>query len=300
MTSRPAPAPPPDRGTPARPSTDRTTADQATADRTTADRATADLLDRFLAGLRTRLPLLRALWAHGSLAGGDYQQGRSDLDLIAIVDRPCTPDEERQLGELHETLDRTDPLAAKLHCSYLAADETADPDRLHLTWAHRELMRRTVTPVTRRELHTFGRVLHGDTPAALLPPVTDAQLTAYICTDLRDYWRPALEDPELWLQDIWVDLGLLILARATVTLRDGTLISKGEALAVLGELGAPDEVIADIRNRRYGPAAPPPPSGPARPSDRLTRRADLTRAFLGPALDRTLATYGHHSPALEG
>lgn len=84
----------PDLGTPAPPS---------------ADRATADLLDRFLAGLRPRLPLLRALWAHGSLAGGDYQQGRSDLDLIAVVDRPCTPDEERQLGALHETLDRTDP-----------------------------------------------------------------------------------------------------------------------------------------------------------------------------------------------
>ncbi|MFD5734057.1 nucleotidyltransferase [Streptomyces sioyaensis] len=275
----------PDRGTPAPPSTDR---------------ATADLLDRFLAALRPRLPLLRALWAHGSLAGGDYQQGRSDLDLIAIVDRSCTPDEERQLGELHETLDRTDPLAAKLHCSYLAADETADPAHTHLTWAHRELMRRTVTPVTRRELHTFGRVLHGDAPAALLPPVTDAQLAAFIRTDLRDFWRPALEDPELWLQDIWVDLGLLTLARATVTLRDGTLISKGEALAVLGELGAPDEVIADIRNRRYGPAAPPPPPGPARPPDRLTRRADLTRAFLGPALDRMLMTYGHNSPAPRG
>ncbi|WP_406480714.1 nucleotidyltransferase [Streptomyces platensis] len=299
MTSRPAPAPPPESGPPG--AVTETSGEGSGEERTAGGGAvgeraadeTADLLDRFLAGLRRRIPRLRALWAHGSLAGGDYQQGRSDLDLIAIADRPCTPDEERQLGALHATLDRTDPLAAKLHCSYLAADETADPARIHLTWAHRELMRRTVTPVTRRELHTFGRVLHGDTPAALLPPVTDAQLAAFIRADLRDYWRPALEDPELWLQDIWVDLGLLTLARATVTLRDGTLISKGEALAVLGELGAPDEVIADIRNRRYGPAAPPPPPGP---SDALARRADLTRAFLGPALDRTLATYGHNSP----
>ncbi|WP_211117450.1 nucleotidyltransferase [Streptomyces sp. RPA4-5] len=306
MTSRPTPAPPPESGPPgAVTETSGEGSGEGSGEERAAgggsDRATADLLDRFLAGLRLRLPRLRALWAHGSLAGGDYQQGRSDLDLIAIVDRPCTPDEERQLGALHTTLDRTDPLAAKLHCSYLAADETAEPARIHLTWAHRELMRRTVTPVTRRELHTFGRVLHGDdTPAALLPPVTDAQLAAYIATDLRDYWRPTLEDPDLWLQDIWVDLGLLTLARATVTLRDGTLISKGEALAVLGELGAPDEVIADIRNRRYGPAAPPPPPGPARPSDALTRRADLTRAFLGPALDRTLATYGHNSPTPQG
>ncbi|MEU8912871.1 nucleotidyltransferase [Streptomyces nigrescens] len=186
-------------------------------------------------------------------------RGRSDLDLIAIVDRPCTPEEERPLGELHATLDRTDPLAAKLHRSYLAADETADPAHIHLTRAHRELKRRTVTPVTRRELHTFGRVLYGDAPTALLPPVTDTELATFIRTDLRESWRHAPDEPEERLQDIWDDLGLLTLARATVTLRDGTLISKGEALAVLGELGAQDEVIADIRHRRYEPAAPPPP-----------------------------------------
>ncbi|MFC9881603.1 nucleotidyltransferase [Streptomyces libani] len=312
MTSTPGPAPLPEPAPPGaaaeatgeRNPADRTTPDGVPPDRVTpvrpaTDRATAHLLDRFLAALRPRLPL-RALWAHGSLAGGDYQQGRSDLDLIAIVDRPCTPEEERQLGELHATLDRTDPLAAKLHCSYLAADETADPAHIHLTWAHRELKRRTVTPVTRRELHTFGRVLYGDAPTALFPPVTDAELATFIRTDLREFWRPALDEPEEWLQDIWVDLGMLTLARATVTLRDGTLISKGEALAVLGELGAPDEVIADIRHRRYGPAAPPPPPGPARPSDRVARRADLTRAFLGPAIDRTLATYGHTFPAPPG
>ncbi|MFE0375045.1 nucleotidyltransferase [Streptomyces inhibens] len=275
---------------------------------------TARLLHRFLASLRSRLPL-RALWAHGSLAGGDYRQGRSDLDLIALLDRPCTPEEERHLGELHQTLEATDSLAAKLHCSYLVADGTAaDPERNHLTWAHQELMHRTVTPVTRRELHTFGRVLHGDAPAAFLPPVTDAQLAAFVLTDLRDFWRPALDHPERWLQDIWVDLGLLTLARATVTLRDGTLISKGEALAVLNELGAPRDVVTDIRNRRYGPPAstpaptpalaptpaptPPQPLPPARPHPPHwpTHRAALTRAFLGPAIDRTLATYGDTLP----
>ncbi|BDM71599.1 nucleotidyltransferase [Streptomyces nigrescens] len=259
----------------------------------TQDRRTDALLQRFRTGLHTRLPL-RALWAHGSLAGGDYQEGRSDLDLIAVLDRPPTPEDERHIGALHRTLDATDPLAPHLHCSYLVADDTAaDPGRSHLTWAHRELFHRPVTPVTRRELHTFGRVLSGDAPGALLPPVTDAELATHIRDDLQSYWRPALDHPARWLQDIWVDLGLLTLARATVTLRDGSLITKAEALTVLGELGAPAAVVTDITTRRYGPRPPVVPTDPGGPgpSPWHLRRADLTRAFLGPAIDRTLATY---------
>ncbi|UZJ33744.1 nucleotidyltransferase domain-containing protein [Streptomyces endophytica] len=225
----------------------------------TQDRRTDALLQRFRTALHTHLPL-RALWAHGSLAGGDYQEGRSDLDLIAVLDRPPTPEDERHIGALHRALDATDPLAPHLHCSYLVADDTAaDPGCCHLTWAQRELFHRPVTPVTRRELHTFGRVLSGDAPGALLPPVTDVELATHIRHDLQGYWRPALDRPARWLQDVWVDLGLLTLARATVALRDGTLITKAEALTVLGELGAPAAVVTDITSRRYGPGPRPSP-----------------------------------------
>ncbi len=50
---------------------------------------TEELLDRFVRALTALAP--EAVWAHGSLAGGDYQEGRSDLDLIAVLPRPVTP-----------------------------------------------------------------------------------------------------------------------------------------------------------------------------------------------------------------
>lgn len=89
---------------------------------------------------------------------------------------------------------------------------------------------------------------------------------------------------EWWIRDIWVDLGLLTLARATVTLGSGELITKRQALGVLNQLGAPIEVLDDIRQRRYGD--PDPAS-----EQWLTRRAELTLAFLGPAIDQVVATY---------
>jgi hypothetical protein len=53
------------------------------------DEATDRLLGAFVSAIQPVVPLV-SVWAHGSLAGGDYQPGRSDLDLIAILSRPCT------------------------------------------------------------------------------------------------------------------------------------------------------------------------------------------------------------------
>ena len=43
------------------------------------------LLDRFADDAGGVVPLA-ALWAHGSLALGDFQPGRSDLDLVALTE----------------------------------------------------------------------------------------------------------------------------------------------------------------------------------------------------------------------
>ncbi|MFD8522993.1 nucleotidyltransferase domain-containing protein [Streptomyces capillispiralis] len=237
------------------------------------------LLDRFLTGLAPLVPV--AVWAHGSLAGGDYQEGRSDLDLIAVLDHPIGARTVWRIALLHNRL-RAGPLADRLHCTYLTPSTAADAERRHLTWAHEKLFRRPVTPVTRAELHRFGRVLRGAPPADVLPPVPDGELAAFVVRDQRDFWRRAVDRAAHWTQDVWVDLGLLTFARATVTLREGRLITKGEALDVLPGLGAPAEVVADIGRRRYGDPAPPA-------AEWTERRARLTRDYLGPAIDALVA-----------
>lgn len=241
------------------------------------------LLDRFLAGLAPLDPV--AVWAHGSLGAGDYQEGRSDLDLIAVLPRPATARTAWRLGLLHARL-RDEPLAGLLHCTYMSPDTVADPARRHLTWAHEQLFKRPVTPVTRRELHSFGRILHGESPKRLLPPVTDPELDAFVVRDQRDFWRPNVRRAELWWQDVWVDLGLITFARATVTLREGRLITKREALAELPALGAPGEVVEDVTERRYGNGA-----RPGATAEWTGRRAELTRSYLGPAIDTLVASY---------
>jgi hypothetical protein len=213
------------------------------------------LLDRFSADASRVVPLA-ALWAHGSLALGDFQPGRSDLDLVALVAATITGPQRDELKRVHEALISELPLADKLHCSYVPRSGLADVSRPHVTWAQGELFDRTVSPVSRRELSLGGLCLFGPGPADLIPAVTDQELADYIRADLRDFWHPATARPELWLRDIWVDLGLLTLARATVTLQQGRLITKKEALDVLAGLAAPTGVLRDIYQRRYETAPP--------------------------------------------
>ena len=239
------------------------------------------LLDRFAADAGGVLPLT-ALWAHGSLALGDYQPGRSDLDLIALTGSRLTGEQEQDLRRVHEALHGQVPLAEKLHCSYVVGTELGDTNRSHLTWAHGELFARIVSPVTRRELCQGGLSLLGPDPALVVPPLTDDELADYVRLDMRDYWYPKTAMPELWLRDIWVDLGLLTFARATVTLREGRLITKREALDVLACLGAPPGVLRDIFQRRY--ENPPPLSERWR-----AERGDQARTYLREAISQFLS-----------
>jgi hypothetical protein len=239
------------------------------------------LLDRFAADAGQVLPLV-ALWAHGSLAAGDFVAGRSDLDLVGLVADPVSDAARQDLQRVHESLIRDEPLAAGLHCTYVVHGDQADSGRKHLTWAHAELFERRVSPVTRRELLDGGLCLVGPPPATVIPAVTDAELADYVRADLRDFYLPHTDRADLWLRDIWVDLGMLTLARADVTLREGRLITKREALGVLEDMGAPADVVADIRARRYGGAADTT-------DEWLARRGELARTFIRQGIERVTA-----------
>lgn len=246
------------------------------------DDETARLLDRFVAAAGQAVPLV-AVWAHGSLALGDYQPGRSDLDLLAVVPAAITSAQRAQLQAAHEALTRDAPLATHLHCSYMTRGDLTNPAADHVTWAHQELFERPVSPVTRRELAQGALILHGPGPDGLVPPVDDSTLAAYIRDDLRSFWYPYTGVHSVWREDIWVDLGLLTPARAAVTLAEGRLITKREALSVLPALGAPIAVVTDIEQRRY--AHPAPISATWR-----TRRGLLARHWTRDAIQRILAS----------
>ena len=192
------------------------------------------------------------LYCGGSLAMGDFRPGVSDLDLAAVVAAELDERQQADLVALHERLLREEPTAAKLHCAYVPQDALADLGAGHLTWAHGELYRRPFSGIARAELLHAGITVHGPPPADLLPAVDEATLHQAARDELIGYWTAAVRKPQIWLHDVYVDLGLLTLARVEATLTEGRLITKAEALDRLDRFDVPDALVREIAHRRQG------------------------------------------------
>lgn len=218
----------------------------------------AELLAEFGAGIRPVAGAI-ALYVGGSLATGDYRPGISDMDLAAVVREPLDGDQQRRLAELHRQLITKWPAAAELHCVYVPAGELADVAAEHLTWAFDELFPRSLSGVARAELLGPGFAVFGPPPAELIPPMSEADLREAARHELSGYWTQALRRPRAWLQDVYVNLGLIVLARADATLAGDGIITKHEALTRLDRFHVPPRLVEEIRRRRDGEDVPVPP-----------------------------------------
>jgi len=114
------------------------------------------------------------------------------------------------------------------------------------------MFRRSLSGISRAELHQFGVTVYGPPPADLVPPVDRPALTEAARTELRGYWKGAVRRRRVWRTDLHVDLGLTTVSRAAVTIAEGRLITKREAIDRLPGLGVPAGLADEIRRRRAG------------------------------------------------
>jgi hypothetical protein len=71
--------------------------------------------------------------------------------------------------------------------------------------------------------------------------------------EITGYWSRIARRRRCWLQDTWVDFGLITLPRAEALLTAGDLITKSEAIRRLPGFGVPAAALAgQIRRRRDG------------------------------------------------
>jgi hypothetical protein len=206
----------------------------------------APVVPRFAAAIR-EVAGVTAFYAGGSIGSGDYRPGISDLDLVAVLGAPLPRARRERLRQLHRTVG-----AAKLHCAYVPLPEISDVSVKHVNWAHERMFRRPLSGISRAELHQFGVTVYGPPPAAVVPAVSREALSEAARVELRGYWTGAVRRARVWRTDLHVDLGLTTVSRADVTIAEGRLITKREAIDRLPALGVPAELADEIRRRRAG------------------------------------------------
>lgn len=222
------------------------------------------------------------LYVGGSVASGDYRPAVSDIDAVALVGDPLGPAARRALTHTHQELGRAGVDAAGLHCAYVVRRHVGDVAYRHWTWAFDELFRRPFSGIGRAELLADPVVVHGPRPSQWLPAMDVDDLRDAARTELSGYWTTALRKRAIWRQDVYVDHCVTTVGRADLTIRDGRLVTKTEAIAHLAELGLPPEILDGVRRRRAGNDVW------ISPAEREAR-ADEVRAFLRRQIARLLA-----------
>jgi hypothetical protein len=189
------------------------------------------------------------LWVAGSLSGGDYVPGISDLDLVAIVDGPIGDEQRLALIALHRELDRGDADGLDLGCVYVEQRLANDADVRHPTWTHGALVSRVLSGVTRAELDRHGYAVFGRPPKAVLDAVTDADVREAARAEICGYWAQAARRPWWWLSPVIADLGLTGMARGRHSLATGQLLTKSDGIE---QAHAPGWLVEQLRARRRG------------------------------------------------
>jgi len=219
----------------------------------------------YLAALVERLravlgPSLVGVYAGGSLALGDYEAPRSDLDVSAVVDRPLARDEKEAIveGVRHEAL----PCPARgLELVVYTVDAVRAPSakagfELNLNTGRDTAFRADFEPVE-GELHWFAidrSVLHAHGLALLGPPAAEV-----FADPGREALVPLLADTLRWYRaDGAADDAVLNACRAVRYAEEGFWSSKPSAARwAEGRLGD-DELVAQALRARAGGEAPDP------------------------------------------
>lgn len=195
---------------------------------------------------------LQGLYLYGSLTTGDFSPATSDIDVIAVPLRQPGEDMLGQAQRMHLELASAGGAAGRLNCLYITAGALADSEQLHPYWYSDHFTEWQLKKMTMAELTRSGRALHGPWPPPGLAEVSVADLQRAVRAELDGYWRQMTARTDIWLQEKWVDFGIITVARSAALLRDGELITKSEAISRLAAFGVPAWLSAQVARRRAG------------------------------------------------
>jgi len=208
----------------------------------------ATALGRYLEIADSAAPgLIEGLYVVGSYALGDWIEGTSDIDIVAVTAEPATDEDFGSLRTVH-ALVRQEMPEQHIDGPYLAwGDLIAEPATgLHRPWVLGDDLRHDgdcfeINPITWYTLATYGVTARGPAAETLGIPTDRVARERFVVDNLGSYWRGVADNiheacsrPEPPTFDggllVWCTLGPLRLLYTALT---GDVTSKRRA----GEYG---------------------------------------------------------------
>jgi predicted nucleotidyltransferase len=177
------------------------------------------------------------LYLHGSLATGDFNIKRSDIDFLVVTAEEVSDQILPALKAMHEgiaasgldwatklegpyisqaSLRRFDPAQAK-H-PWLGADGNFSIQELGIDWIIQLYI-----------IREYGITVAGPNPQALIDPIEPDHLRQAELRTLQEWWLPQLQNPVRLQSSEYQTYAILTMCRALYTLQHGVVVSKPAA-----------------------------------------------------------------------
>lgn len=203
-------------------------------------------LNRLRDGLITLLgPNLIGLYVHGSLASGGFKSGRSDIDFLALIDTPLTPDHMTALGAFFQDMAATDrPWGSRLEGPFMTRAELRRYDPAHIYFPSVRVEEAFGVHgngvdwvIQRHILREQAIILHGPPLHDHIDPIPQAALIQAVREVLGDWWTQQYHNPTVIRDREYQVFAVQSMCRALYALRTGQMGSKQEAVTwALGAL----------------------------------------------------------------
>ena len=193
------------------------------------------LLDLLLDGVRAVLDdRFAGLYLYGSLAAGEFDPARSDIDFLVATAGELPAGLLPALAAMHERIAAASPRwAAVLEGSYIPLVDLRRYDPAHAKHPHLSMgdglhvERHDADGVILRHiLREQGIALAGPPPHTLIDPVTPDDLRRAVVDLFHSWWAPVLDDSTRLHPPAYQTYAILTMCRILYTLHHGAVVSK--------------------------------------------------------------------------
>jgi len=179
------------------------------------------------------------MYLYGSLATGDFDANRSDIDFLVVTSEELPESLISDLKTMHTRIYESGlEWAARLEGAYIPVDTMrvysptgpACPlvNKNKLFNQNEFLVARPATNwvINRHILYTSGVVITGPPLQTIIDPIRPEELKEAVLASLRDDWTPWAYNSDLFLGTGYQPFVVLSICRTLYTLEHGTVASK--------------------------------------------------------------------------
>jgi len=193
------------------------------------------VLHGLLSGVQTILGNhFTGMYLHGSLASGDFDPQRSDIDFVVVTAGELPGEMLPALAAMHARLAASGlKWAKRLEGTYIPQQALRRYDPAHaqhpsigVDWSFGVDHQGSDGVIQRHILREQGVVVAGPAPQTLIDPVRPNDLRRAVLATLHEWWSQQLENPVRLDSREYQAYAVLTMCRALYTLQYGTIVSK--------------------------------------------------------------------------